>query len=158
MFTIGESRIISHSNDTGQQAQQVAGNPRFSTETVTSAERRLKFIASGEDDDNKKPRAKHREHRLAQRRQRRQHSDEKYYNYAANGSDEEREHRLPTLQKAMGTQEIPDLLAPKDYTQSPYSSWSEEFQVSISSDPPFLKSCVALLHSSFFADQSPTDY
>ena len=33
MFTIGESRIISHSNDTGQQAQQVAGNPRFSTET-----------------------------------------------------------------------------------------------------------------------------
>ena len=41
----------------------------------SSGERRLKFIASGEDDDNKKPRAKHREHRLAQRRQRRQHSD-----------------------------------------------------------------------------------
>ena len=32
-FKIGESRAISHSNDTGQQAQQVAGNPRFSTET-----------------------------------------------------------------------------------------------------------------------------
>ena len=32
-FTIGESRAISHSNDTGQQAQ-VAGNPRFSTETA----------------------------------------------------------------------------------------------------------------------------
>ena len=43
----------------------------------SSGERRLKLIASGEDDDNKKPRAKHREHRLAQRRQRRQHSDHK---------------------------------------------------------------------------------
>ena len=32
MSTIGESRAIAHSNDTGQQAQ-VAGNPRFSTET-----------------------------------------------------------------------------------------------------------------------------
>ena len=41
-------------------------------------ERRLKFIASGEDDDNKKPCAKHREHRLAQRRQRRQHRDHKH--------------------------------------------------------------------------------
>ena len=79
----------------------------------TSEERRLKFLASGEDNDNKKPRAKHRQHRLAQRRQRRQHSDEKYYNYVTNGADEEREHRLPTLQKAMGTQAIPDLLAPK---------------------------------------------
>ena len=26
----------------------------------------------------------------------------KYYDYTANGADEEREHRLPTLQKAMG--------------------------------------------------------
>ena len=34
MSTIGESRAIAHSNDTGQQAQQVAGNPRFSTETL----------------------------------------------------------------------------------------------------------------------------
>ena len=32
MFTIGESRAISHSDDTEQQSQQVAGNPRFSTE------------------------------------------------------------------------------------------------------------------------------
>ena len=38
-------------------------------------ERRLKFIASGEDDDNKTPRAKHREHRLAQRRYRRLHNN-----------------------------------------------------------------------------------
>ena len=74
----------------------------------------------------------------------------KYYNYAANGADEEREHRLPTLQKAIGTQAIPDLIAPKAYTQSPYSFRSEEFQVSISSDPPFLKFCVTLLHSKLF--------
>ena len=33
MVTIGESRAISHSDDTEQQAQQVAGNPRFSNET-----------------------------------------------------------------------------------------------------------------------------
>ena len=33
MFTIGGSRAISQSDDTEQQAQQVAGNPRFSTET-----------------------------------------------------------------------------------------------------------------------------
>ena len=33
MFTIGESRAISHSDDTEKQAQ-VAGNPRFSTETA----------------------------------------------------------------------------------------------------------------------------
>ena len=39
-----------------------------------SGERQLKFFASGEDVDDKKPRAKHREYRLAQRRQgRRQH-------------------------------------------------------------------------------------
>ena len=52
----------------------------------SSRERRLKFIASGDDDDIKKPRAKHREHRqepsswhrLAQRRQRRYHSDHKH--------------------------------------------------------------------------------
>ena len=36
MFTIGESRTISHTNDTELQAQQVAANPRrgrFSIET-----------------------------------------------------------------------------------------------------------------------------
>ena len=45
----------------------------------SSAERRLKLIASGEVDSNKKPRAKHRKLRsIAQRRQRRQHSDHKH--------------------------------------------------------------------------------
>ena len=33
MFTIGESRAISHSDDTEQQAQQEVGNPRFLIET-----------------------------------------------------------------------------------------------------------------------------
>jgi len=54
MFTIGESRAIFHANDTEQQAQQVAGNPRrrrFSTEN-SFGERRSKFIASGEEDDD----------------------------------------------------------------------------------------------------------
>ena len=43
-FTIGESRTISHANDT--QAQQVAPNPRpgrFSTETPLERERRLQI-------------------------------------------------------------------------------------------------------------------
>ena len=56
MFTIGESRAIFPANETGQQAQQVAENPRrrrFSTEN-SSGERRLKFIASGEEDDDNK--------------------------------------------------------------------------------------------------------
>ena len=56
MFTVGESRAISHASYTEQQAQQVAGNPRrrrFST-VNSSVERRSKFIASGEEDgDNK---------------------------------------------------------------------------------------------------------
>ena len=58
----------------------------------SSGERRLKFVASGEDDD-KKP--------LAQRPQTFTEAATKYYNYTANGADEKREHRLPTLQKAM---------------------------------------------------------
>ena len=33
MFTIGESRAISDSHDIEQQAQKVAGNLQFSTET-----------------------------------------------------------------------------------------------------------------------------
>ena len=63
-------------------------------------------------DDNKKP-AEQRENRLAQQRQRRQQETEKrlqrpqtctevstkYHNYPANETDEEREHRLPTLQE-----------------------------------------------------------
>ena len=66
----------SHSDDTEQQANKWLEILDFNQNS--SGERRLKFIASGEDDDNKKPRAKHREHRLAQRRQRRQHSDHKH--------------------------------------------------------------------------------
>ena len=41
MFTIGESRAISHANDTEQQAQQVAANSRlggFSTEPPLECE------------------------------------------------------------------------------------------------------------------------
>ena len=56
MFMIRESRAISLANDTEQQPQEVAGNPRrrrFSTEN-SSGERRLKFIASGEEDDDNK--------------------------------------------------------------------------------------------------------
>ena len=75
MFTIGESRTISHVNDTELQAQQVAANPRrgrFSTETpLQNADENSSVSGS------KKTTAKQREHRLAQRRQRRLHSDHK---------------------------------------------------------------------------------
>ena len=54
MFTIGESRAISHANDSELQAQQVAANPRrgrFSIETPL--ERRLKFSGDGIKEDNR---------------------------------------------------------------------------------------------------------
>ena len=76
MFTIGESRAISDSHDTA--ASTISGWKSSIFNRNSSGECRLKFIASGEDDNNKKPRTKHREHRLAQRRQRRQHSDRKH--------------------------------------------------------------------------------
>ena len=44
----------------------------------SSGERWLKFTARGENDNNKKPRAKRREHRIEQQRQRCQHSDDKH--------------------------------------------------------------------------------
>ena len=71
MFTIGESRARHWTTSITSGWKSSIFNRN------SSGERRLKFIASREDDDNKKPRAKHREKRLAQRRQRRQHSDHK---------------------------------------------------------------------------------
>ena len=109
MSTIGESQAISHSNDTGQQAQQVVGNSIFNRNF--SGEGQLKFFANGEDDDNKKPRAKHGEHCSVQWRQRRQHSDHKHVQRQPQNTTitlqmeprkPRREHRLPTLQKVMG--------------------------------------------------------
>ena len=79
MFTIGESRAISHANDTDQQAQ-VAANPRrgrFSTETPLQRERRLEILPQRRRRRQQET-AEQREHHLAQRRQRRQHSDHKH--------------------------------------------------------------------------------
>ena len=72
--------------------------------------RKPKFIASREDDDNKKPRSREKIADTAkttsstQRPQRCTEAAKKYYNYTANETDEEREHRLPTLQKRWGDQ------------------------------------------------------
>ena len=65
-YAISESRAISHPDDTEQQASKWLKSSIFNRESY--GERRLKFIKSGEDDDNKKPRTKLKEHRLAQRR------------------------------------------------------------------------------------------
>ena len=81
MFTIGESRTISHANDT--QAQQVAPNPRrgrFSTETPLERERRLKIQREQRGRGRQQETAKHRERRLARRRQRRQQETEEQRN------------------------------------------------------------------------------
>ena len=75
-YTIGESRSISDSDDTEQQASEWLKSSIFNRDSY--GERRLNFVTSGEDDDNKKPRAKHKEHRLAQQKQRRQHGDHKH--------------------------------------------------------------------------------
>ena len=72
-FTIGESRTISHANDT--QAQQVTPNPRpgrFSTETPLERERRLQIQREQRRRRRQQETAEQKEHRfIAQRRQRR---------------------------------------------------------------------------------------
>ena len=82
-FTIGESRTISHANDT--QAQQVAPNPRpgrFSTETPLEWQRRVQTQREQRRRRRQQETAKQKEHRflvlsrLAQRRQRRQQETE----------------------------------------------------------------------------------
>ena len=76
-FTIGESRTISHANDT--QAQQVAPNPRsgrFSTETPLERERRLQTQRKQRRRRHQQETAEQKEHRLAQRRKRRQQEAE----------------------------------------------------------------------------------
>ena len=80
MFTIGESREISHANDTEHQAQQVAANIRgkdFPPKLLWSENADFKFSVSNEGKDfNEKLQSRgaeeQREHPLAQRRQRRQ--------------------------------------------------------------------------------------
>ena len=77
-FTIGESRRISHENDT--QAQQVAPYPRpgrFSTETPLERERRLQIQREQRRRRRHQETAEQKEHRLAQRRQRRQQETDK---------------------------------------------------------------------------------
>ena len=81
MFTIGESRSISHANDT--QAQQVAPNPhpgRFSTETPPGWERWLQIQHEQRRRRHQQDTTEQREHRLAQRRQRRQQETEEQRN------------------------------------------------------------------------------
>ena len=76
-FIIGESRTISHANDT--QAQQVTPNPRpgrFSTEIPLERERRLPIQREQRRRRRKQETVEQKEHRLAQRRQRRQQETE----------------------------------------------------------------------------------
>ena len=77
VYGIGESRTISHTNDT--QAEQVAPNPRpgrFSTETPLERERRLPIQREQRRRRRKQETVEQKEHRLAQRRQRRQQETE----------------------------------------------------------------------------------
>ena len=72
-FTIGESRTISHANDT--QAQQVVPNPRpgsFPPKLLWSENADFKFSVNNERRRSQQETAEQKEHRLAQRRQRRQ--------------------------------------------------------------------------------------
>ena len=78
-FTIGESRTISHADDT--HAQQVTRNPRpgrFSTETPLDRERRLQIQREQRRRRRQQETAEQKEHRLAQRRQRRQQETEEH--------------------------------------------------------------------------------
>ena len=68
---------FSHSNGTGQQAQKVAGNPRFSTETPLENADKNSSLAEKTTTARSREQSTE-EHRLAQRRQRRHHSDHKH--------------------------------------------------------------------------------
>ena len=48
MLTIGESRAISHSDETEQQTQQVAGNHRFLTKTHRERRRRQEAVGKAQ--------------------------------------------------------------------------------------------------------------
>ena len=92
MFTIGESRAISHASYTEQQAQQVAGNPR-----------RRKFANESRiEEDNRKAEGTSLSRAKAtsstERPQTCKEAATRYYNYIVNETDEEREHRLPKFQ------------------------------------------------------------
>ena len=99
IFTIGKSRAISYANNTEQQAQQLAWNSR---------RRRLPKLWRTLTKIRETPRNREAERTslstakatpLTQRPQACTEAAKKYYNYTANETDEEREHRLPTLQK-----------------------------------------------------------
>ena len=105
IFTIGESRAISHANDTELKAQQVAANfrrGRFSIETpLENAD--SNSSASGSKKTTAKQRTSLSTGKATSSTQRPQTCTEagtKYHNYTVNETDEEREHRLSTLQKA----------------------------------------------------------
>ena len=96
MFTIGESRTISHPN--GQLTQEEDFPLKLVWRTQIKIHRRA--------DRRRQPRS--REHRSStvkvtstQRPQACTEAGTKYYNYIVNETDEEREHRLPTLPKAI---------------------------------------------------------
>ena len=110
---IRESRAISLANDTEQQPQEVAGNPRrrrFSTETLENAD-----YSSSTADRRKQPRSREN---IAQ------HSEgnifitattnmyrgsNKYYNCTASETDEERERR-PTFDASKSDEEMRETL------------------------------------------------
>ena len=77
MIAIGGSRAISHSDDTEQQAQQVAGNLRFSTETPLAGTLTKIHGQRGRRRQQDSARKAQRTS-LTQQRQRRQHSDRKH--------------------------------------------------------------------------------
>ena len=107
-YTIVESRAISHLDDTEQQAQQVAEilhfQPRllWRTPTKIHQERRRRRQQKAARKAQRTSLSTATATSSTQRPQTCPEAATKYYNYIANGADEEREHRPPTLQRAMG--------------------------------------------------------
>ena len=107
MFTIGESRTISHPNDAELNCKhskylQILAEKDFPLKLLGRTPIKIYRRA----DRRRQPRS--REHRFStakatsstQRPQTCTEAATKYYNYIVNETDEEREHRLPTLPKA----------------------------------------------------------
>ena len=101
------NNIPSKWHRTVSTASAYKSSPRKIFHWNSSGERRLKFIGERIEEDN---REENREHRFStakvtsstQRPQTCTEAATKYYNYIVNETDEEREHRLPTLTKAAG--------------------------------------------------------
>ena len=115
MFTIGEWRTISHANDTELQAQQwlqILAEEDCPLKLLWRTPIKIHRRAHRRRQPRSRENAKATSSR--QRPQKCSKTATKYYNYTLNETNEERQHRLPTLPKAARL----DQATLRDYSQN----------------------------------------